>query len=300
MAFIDTKPPVAHSQGATPKVRKFSFSREEAARVVQAAFRGRLGRRNMRLRKVAKLMSLAVAGKTADSDEEGDVEGVMAQHLRFALRRRSTHKPSLALKAGSAPIFKTGSSEPELAATPEEPAGPSSPARASEGRGSPVEPLGHLGGLRIVPLSDPSERGSSTETDTRRVIDAAFLTWNVNGHAISREDARAWAATAGPADAYFIAIQELIDIEAKEGLPDRAVRHGANWAPHPAPRPAPHPVHAPRPSAPFTPHPAVHPTPHPAPHPAAHRALRAGCARGARGARGLVAPPTPPLNPSGA
>ena len=88
MAFIDTKPPVAHSQGATPKVRKFSFSREEAARVVQAAFRGRLGRRNMRLRKVAKLMSLAVAGKTADSDEEGDVEGVMAQHLRFALRRR--------------------------------------------------------------------------------------------------------------------------------------------------------------------------------------------------------------------
>ena len=272
MAFIDTKPPVAHSQGAAPKVRKFSFSREEAARVVQAAFRGRLGRRNMRLRKVAKLMSLAVAGKTADSDEEGDVEGVMAQHLRFALRRRSTHKPSLALKAGSAPIFKTGSSEPELAATPEEPAGPSSPARASEGRGSPVEPLGHLGGLRIVPLSDPPERGSSTETDSRRVIDAAFLTWNVNGHAISREDARAWAATAGPADAYFIAIQELIDIEAKEGLPNRAVRRGANWAPHAAPHPAPHPVHAPRP-APRTPQCTPQRTAH--------------CARTAREVRGV-------------
>ena len=33
---------------------------------------------------------------------------------------------------------------------------------------------------------------------------------------------------AGSADAYFISIQELIDIEAKEGLPDRAVRRGAN------------------------------------------------------------------------
>ena len=105
---IDTKPPVAHTQaGGTPKKNdrfssSFSFSREEAARLVQSAFRGRLGRRHVRLRKVARLMSFG-AGRTADSDEEGDVEGVMAQHLRFALRRRSTHKPSLALKAGSAP-----------------------------------------------------------------------------------------------------------------------------------------------------------------------------------------------------
>ena len=85
-----------------------------------------------------------------------------------------------------------------------------------------------MGGLRIVPLSAPPKRASTTETATRSVIDAAFLTWNVNGHSISREDARVWAQAAGPADAFFISIQELIDIEAKEGLPDRAVRRGAN------------------------------------------------------------------------
>ena len=79
-----------------------------------------------------------------------------------------------------------------------------------------------------MPLSAPPKRASTTETATRSVIDAAFLTWNVNGKPISREDARAWAKAAGPADAFFISIQELIDIEAKEGLPDRAVRRGAN------------------------------------------------------------------------
>ena len=195
-----------------------------AACVVQSAFRGRQGRRYVSLRRVAALMS----GNTyTDSDEEAEVEGAVAQHLRSALQRRSTHRPSLALKAkASAAGLKFGSSKTDVAATPEVPAGLSSPGRGSPGAATP-----RLGGLRIVPLSAPPERASTTTTEpaTKRVIDAAFLTWNVNGNAVSREDARAWAMAAGPADAYFVAIQELIDIEAKEGLPDRAVRRRASW-----------------------------------------------------------------------
>jgi len=198
-----------------------------AACVVQSAFRGRQGRRYVSLRRVAALMS----GNTyTDSDEEAEVEGAVAQHLRSALQRRSTHRPSLALKAkASAAGLKFGSSKTDVAATPEVPAELSSPGRGSPGAATP-----RLGGLRIVPLSAPPERASTTTTEpaTKRVIDAAFLTWNVNGNAVSREDARAWAMAAGPADAYFVAIQELIDIEAKEGLPDRAVRRRASWAMH--------------------------------------------------------------------
>ena len=64
-----------------------------AACVVQSAFRGRQGRRYVSLRRVAALMS----GNTyTDSDEEAEVEGAVAQHLRSALQRRSTtytHRP---------------------------------------------------------------------------------------------------------------------------------------------------------------------------------------------------------------
>ena len=201
-------------------MRKQLRNKDEAARVVQSIFRGRQGRRHVSLRRVAALMS---GTNYADSDEEAEVEGAVAKHLRFALKRRATHRPSLALKATSTEVLKSGSSKTDVAATPEVTAG-----RGSPGRGSPGAATPHLGGLRIVPLSAPPKRASTTETATRSVIDAAFLTWNVNGHSISREDARVWAQAAGPADAFFISIQELIDIEAKEGLPDRAVRRGAN------------------------------------------------------------------------
>ena len=206
-------------------MRKQLRNKDEAARVVQSIFRGRQGRRHVSLRRVAALMS---GTNYADSDEEAEVEGAVAKHLRFALKRRQTHRPSLALKATSTEVLKSGSSKTDVAATPEVTAGRGSPGRGSPGRGSPGAATPHLGGLRIVPLSAPAKRASTTETATRSVIDAAFLTWNVNGHSISREDARVWAQAAGPADAFFISIQELIDIEAKEGLPDRAVRRGAN------------------------------------------------------------------------
>ena len=175
-----------------------------AARVMQSAFRGRMGRRHVSLRRVAALMS----GKTyADSDEEAEVEGEVAQHLRRVLRKNKSRKGSLV--AGY-----------ELDAVPEVSVAPASNSRnSSPGRVEP--PRFAKRALRVVPLSAPP---TAAEADARRVIDAAFLTWNVNGHAISPEDARAWAAAAGPADAYFISIQELIDIEAKEGLPDREVR----------------------------------------------------------------------------
>ena len=66
-----------------------------------------------------------------------------------------------------------------------------------------------LGGLNVVPIS--------TEARAGPVLEIAFLTWNINGNALNVEDAAVWAASAGPADAYFVGIQELIDIEAKEG-----------------------------------------------------------------------------------
>ena len=216
----DTKSPVVQARGTTP-MRKLLHNKEhEAARMLQSVFRGRQGRRHVSLRRVAALMN---GTNYADSDEEAEVEGAVAKHLRFALKRRSTHRPSLALKATSTEVLESGSSKTDVAATPEVTA-----ERGSPGRGSPGAATPHLGGLRIVPLSAPPKRASTTETATRSVIDAAFLTWNVNGHSISREDARVWAQAAGPADAFFISIQELIDIEAKEGLPDRAVRRGAN------------------------------------------------------------------------
>ena len=123
--------------------------------------------------------------------EEAEVEENIARDLRFALKRRGTHRPSL--KAPSA-VQDPRSSKTDVAAAER---GSSPVGGYSPGRGSPGA-VPHMGGLRIVPLSAPPKRTSTTETATRRVIDAAFLTWNVNGHAISREDARAWAQAAGP------------------------------------------------------------------------------------------------------
>lgn len=78
------------------------------------------------------------------------------------------------------------------------------------------------GSLTVVPLSVEAQAGPA--------LDVAFLTWNINGNPLNAADAKVWATCAGPADAYFVAIQELIDIEAKEGLPDRATREANSAA----------------------------------------------------------------------
>lgn len=47
---------------------------------------------------------------------------------------------------------------------------------------------------------------------SQKRLSLAFLTYNINGATLSAEDAVTWAMQAGPADAYFVCLQELIDI----------------------------------------------------------------------------------------
>ena len=64
-------------------------------------------------------------------------------------------------------------------------------------------------GLHVMKLAPSSPATRMFEASRRRALDVGLLTWNINGNPLSAEDAKAWAECAGPADAYFVAIQAL-------------------------------------------------------------------------------------------
>ena len=69
--------------------------------------------------------------------------------------------------------------------------------------------------MKLAP-SSPATR--MFEASRRRALDVGLLTWNINGNPLSAEDAKAWAECAGPADAYFVAIQALASPPASRPL----------------------------------------------------------------------------------
>ena len=121
-------------------------------------------------------------GKDYDSDEEAD---------REILERQSAMPPHMLSRRKSSQHYRGSTTE-------------------SSSLMDVTEATGACAG--VVPLSSAASLVTARAADEPRRLELAFLTWNINGTRLTEADALAWATLAGPADAYFVTIQELIDI----------------------------------------------------------------------------------------